>query len=618
MEVNIRQAVQALFHNPSFEMVYFEAFANALDAGATKFSICAHLSCKEDIQNLTLEISDNGEGFTDKRFSKFCNLFDAEEKSHKGLGRLVYLCYFEKVQVESFYEETKYRNFEFSNNFKNHSMVKNVSAHNSGTTLKMYAFMKSRLARWDSVKGNFILNLLLEKFYLRLYKAKRSGHHISINIKTLIDGIDNTSIEWDTNQMPNFNLLEIKKKSDLFESFELYYHVEKLNFDNLSKRKIITAIGVDDRSEVVEVISNDTLPENYEMIFLLISESFNGSIDGSRQNLKIEETKLSTIKKIFREAIADVIKQEIPSIEEKNQKQIASLERNFPHLVGYFEKSEVGYLAYNEVLSKAQNRYFKDQREILNAEHLSDEQFDKSIVMSARSLAEYIIFRQNVIKKLKMLTKKNKESELHNIIAPQHSEFKSENIVQDLYRNNVWLMDDKFMSYCTVLSEAEMTKVINYLTNGKSGEKDEDRPDITLFFSNDPNNSDTKVDVVVVELKRLGLKAEQNSIVEFQLDTRTTQLAKYYKHNIQRMWFYGIVEMDEKYILHLINNGYSPLFSKGNVFYKSKTIQTDLSGTHKVIQNSYIMDYNALIEDADCRNSTFLKIIQNKLAEKSK
>lgn len=39
MEVNIKQALKMFFSNSSFEMIYFEAFANALDAEATEFNI---------------------------------------------------------------------------------------------------------------------------------------------------------------------------------------------------------------------------------------------------------------------------------------------------------------------------------------------------------------------------------------------------------------------------------------------------------------------------------------------------------------------------------------------------------------------------------------------------
>ncbi len=213
---------------------------------------------------------------------------------------------------------------------------------------------------------------------------------------------------------------------------------------------------------------------------------------------------------------------------------------------------------------------------------------------------------------MQALNGKNKEADIHNLIAPKSSEFKDENIITDLYNNNVWIFDDKFMSYYMVLSEAEMSKVINVITQGEVKDNDDDRPDITLFFSENPQIKNAKVDVVVVELKRLGISAEQNSIVEFQLDTRTQRLAEYYGNRIQRMWFYGIVDFDDRYRMHLVNNEFHPLFSNGEIYFRSKTVFLDLNKQQSVIQNAYILDFKAMIEDADSRNSTFLKILRKR------
>lgn len=109
MEVNIKQALKMFFSKSSFEMIYFEAFANALDANATEFTINISLSDYGELQNLVVTLSDNGVGFDDVRFGKFSKLFDVDEQSHKGLGRLVYLCYFDKVQIKSVFDNSKQR-----------------------------------------------------------------------------------------------------------------------------------------------------------------------------------------------------------------------------------------------------------------------------------------------------------------------------------------------------------------------------------------------------------------------------------------------------------------------------------------------------------------------------
>lgn len=83
------------------------------------------------------------------------------------------------------------------------------------------------------------------------------------------------------------------------------------------------------------------------------------------------------------------------------------------------------------------------------------------------------------------------------------------------------------------------------------------------------------------------------------------------------MWFYGIVDFDDRYRMHLVNNGFSPLYSNGEVYFRSKTVYLDLTKQQSVIQNVYILDFKAMVEDANSRNSTFLKILRNRFETSS-
>lgn len=608
MEVNVQKAVKMFFSNSSFEMIYSEAFANALDADANEIRINISLPDPTQIQNLNLDISDNGVGFDDYRFGKFSKLFDVEEQSHKGLGRLVYLCYFERVYVESTYQGgTKKRTFTFNDGFNGENTVEEIEPCPCGSSFFMRGFTGERLYRNDNINPNHIKSLLMENFYMRLYKKRLKNKRIRVFITSHVGDRQDKAIV-DTDDMPDFSILPLEHKLDLFNSVDLYYSVRETKEVG---KKPITAIAVDDRCHKVAIIDDENFPVGYEMIFLLISESFQGAIDEARQNLTLSANDLGKIKRLFREGVANIINERFPRIAAANKKQEESLKNTYPHLSGYFRTSDIGFSSHNDILKDAQEQFFKDQREILSATSLSDEQYEKSLTLAARSLAEYILFRQNVISRMKALDNKNIEADLHNLIAPKGSEFKEGELYKNLYRNNVWVLDDKFMSYCTVLSEAEMSKVIDVITDGEVNDSDNDRPDITLFFSADPTEDNRMLDVVVVELKRLGISPEQNSIVEFQLDTRTQRLAEYYGRRIQRMWFYGIVEFTDKYRMHLVNNGYNPLFSNGSVYFKSKPVYTDLKKSFSVVQNSYIMDFSALVEDANTRNETFLKILKN-------
>lgn len=608
MEVNVKKAIKVFFSKSSFEMIYFEAFANALDAGATEFNIHITMPDWGRLKNMSIELSDNGVGFTDERFNKFKKLLDVEETSHKGLGRLVFLCYFDIVRIQSVYEPGRERIFDFTESFVGDCLINSTESQETGSKLWLMGFNGERLAKNDFINPDYIKNILLENFYMKLYKIKMRRGKMVVNITTTVNGHDDVKV-LDSDSIPEFKMIDLPNPIDLFQSIQLYYYIREL--ERKDERRVITALAVDDRTHQVSIIADENMPYGYEMVFLLMSDTFKGSIDESRQNLTIPEATLNEVKALFRDGIAMVINQVFPEIAEINQHRREGLEKTFPHLSGYFDNNEIGYSSQADVLKKAQDKYFRDQKDILGATDLTPEQFEKSMNLSARALAEYIIFRQNVITKMRSFDKKNLEADIHNLLAPKGSEFKEGELTKDLYSNNVWVLDEKFMSYCTILSEAEMTKVIDVLTEGEVKETDVDRPDIVLFFSGDPTKEGNKVDVVVVELKRLGLKVEQNSIVDVQLQTRTIRLAHYFNKRIQRMWFYGIVEFDENFEGYLVNQGFNPLFSTGSVYFRSKEIFTDKTKSYGVIQNAYMMDYKALVEDANSRNETFLKILQS-------
>ena len=188
MEVEIPQAIKMFFSSSSFEMIYLEAFANALDAGANKFEISVNLDSYNNLSSLEIEMKDNGEGFTDMRFDKFSRLLSVEDKSHKGLGRLVYLCYFDKVEVESTFDETKLRTFTFHSEYVKESKVTEVGKKKSGSILKLKDFNNLRLHKNDYVRAFYIKKILLENFYMKFLTAKLAKKEVKVTIKTKIGG----------------------------------------------------------------------------------------------------------------------------------------------------------------------------------------------------------------------------------------------------------------------------------------------------------------------------------------------------------------------------------------------------------------------------------------------
>jgi phosphoglycerate-specific signal transduction histidine kinase len=83
MNINVENAINLFFPNPSLESVYFEAIANAVDANATNIWIDLSITDFNDVSTFELQITDNGDGFTEKNFYKFSNLLEVDEKTIK-------------------------------------------------------------------------------------------------------------------------------------------------------------------------------------------------------------------------------------------------------------------------------------------------------------------------------------------------------------------------------------------------------------------------------------------------------------------------------------------------------------------------------------------------------
>ncbi|MDR2382883.1 MAG: ATP-binding protein [Prevotellaceae bacterium] len=611
MRVKLNKAVKMFFGNSSLEMVYFEAIANALDAGATKIDIAISIQDYSLPETLVLTIKDNGVGFTDDRFNKFSNLFDVEDTTHKGLGRLVYLCYFEKVLITSSYNDYFCRVFEFSDTFNEESNItKRNNKNNSGTTLSMSGYILTKIAKNDYLQPKYLKNGILNKFYSRLYKLKQSETKIEITISSTVNK-ESATATLSTEEIPKFTPIKVEHSLDFFSNVELYYYIEKTPMEISS---VITAISVDDRTYPIDMIAQENMPIGYKIVFLLFSDYFNGKIDATRETSSISE--LEQVKRLFRDNIAKIINEKLPQITQQNQERKQRLINQFPHLNGYFEIENIGYTSQEDLLKKAQEKFFRAQREILKTSHLTDEQLEQSLELASRTLTEYILFRQNLINKLKTVDRKDKESVIHNLIIPMREQFEKANFDNDLYRNNVWVLDDKYMTYDTILSDTEMSEVIKVITEGEIVEEDGDRPDIAMIFSGNPcdENKSKKVDVVIIELKKKGLPAENNSIVEMQLEKRARKLLQFYKNKIQQIWFYGIVEFDEDYELHL-EADYHRLYSNGKIYYKNKEVVLRTNPRISIPVGVFIMDFDAVVNDADARNSTFLNIIKSKFSK---
>jgi hypothetical protein len=395
----------------------------------------------------------------------------------------------------------------------------------------------------------------------------------------------------------------------LFGSFKLLYSIKQ----TYSEEKIICAICADERTMEMNVVAEKELPRGYKMIFLLYSDYFDGKTDSSREKIELEDDALRQIRKVFIKLIAEVIREEIPSITEENEKTKSTIQSTYPHLQGYIDDETIGLVDKNTVINEAQTKFFYDQKEILEATDLDDEQYSKSLDFSARVLTEYVLYRQKIINKLKKIDKNNKEYEIHNLIVPRNKKYKNGKHITDIYHNNAWVLDDKYMSYSAVLSDKELEEIYPELDvkgSHRFDETDDGKPDLTLVFSRNPNESPV-FDVVIIEFKRLGVQLARKEEVISQLRQRARRLLEFYPNKIQRIWFYGIVDIDRELRVVLKEDRYIKIFSNGEVYYKSQEISINPDTDEMKLADMFILSYQTMLDDAESRNSTFLNILRD-------
>lgn len=311
MNIGITEAIQHFFSNPSFDLIYSEAVANAFDAGAKNINIKIRLDSFNEANTLQLEIEDDGCGFTNKNFEKFSSLLKKSDNSHKGLGRLVYLQYFNNVLIESVYDNKKKRIFTFNESFDGSNFTDEQldEEKNNYTKLIFKNFSNQKLNTYSNVRAISIKEYLLSQFLPRLLSMKETGIRFTIQIETdvLEENRDNQfysdSVSITEADLPEMEEIIIKDTGlDLFDDeLKMLYTV-----DEDYNGRVSTAICVDERAIEIQILKNEKIPEKINGIFLLQSDFFNSKVDDSRQELLLNDYEKKLVEKIFLEKISEV------------------------------------------------------------------------------------------------------------------------------------------------------------------------------------------------------------------------------------------------------------------------------------------------------------------------
>lgn len=237
--------------------------------------------------------------------------------------------------------------------------------------------------------------------------------------------------------------------------------------------------------------------------------------------------------------------------------------------------------------------------------NVSETAYEKSLELSSRTLTEYILYRDKIISRMKEMTADNAESDIHSLIVRGSRRFSQGSMPSEIYQNNAWLLDDKFMVFRTILSEKRMDTVINAIRLDEESTGDTGRPDIAMIFSADPADT-TPVDVVVVEIKKKTDEEKDNFYAVNQLLDRAGKLVKHCP-NVKGS---GITQLCRLMTLQLFD--FDSL--SGRLFLKRPGLLSRIRHPHpdgRVVPTpTFVVSFDAIVADAECRNHTFLEILR--------
>lgn len=528
----------------------FEAVANSMDAiqeeniknGYIRIHVKrdttqANLPSMENCPIKSLEITDNGVGFTEENFVSFTTSDSRHkiDKGAKGIGRFLWLKAFEEVLVCSvfakngkFYE----RKFVFNLSEKGIEEEKLVEVDHSTreTTITLKSFKKDYQERC-SKSITTIANKLIEHCLI---------YFLSDNCPQITVSDDNDSI----------NLNEIYKK-------EISCHItnESLNIKN--KIFIISALRLLESKErqhsiylcangrevisrnISEDIPNlhqklrDNNGNSYVFLVYVSSKYLDESVNPERTSFNlIPKTPLEFPDIVsFEDILKSVIEQtkkylanDLNLVQQEKIKRIADFSKDNPQyklLIKYYPDklelikpnitNEKLDLELHKVYSQIKTELKEQGEKLLKIEvnQINDitsyhEELSKVVSsiteFSQAELACYVAERKLILKLFEDMLKKlanekyQKESQIHDIIFPRNST--SDDIEYE--NHNLWIIDERLAYHKYLASDKELNKLDFVEVDSTKS------PDIVIFnerraFSEGEDPFDS---IVIIEFKR--------------------------------------------------------------------------------------------------------------------
>lgn len=637
VQVAITSITDRLAKNVKFLQPLYEAILNSLEAGAQNIDIeFKHTSNLIDDRDkiVGFSISDDGVGFTQKNIDAFSELWTKNKVDIgcKGSGRFTWLSVFENIKIESYLKDEGVKVFiPFSKSFKKEDVVQEATSVDIQKTIITFTnitkqFYQAETVTERGIDKRFIADIKLIKrsiidyLIIRLFLLKRDGvkFNITLRLDTEVETIGHKDL-------PVLQSKEFPISSEITGHefiFTLYYEFLP---DRKNSKKIYYCAN---KRATKEMDDDDlgfscALPNKDSFIMLLCSDYFDDKDNDARNDLSVLSGHrhpsidipllFSNINPIVKKKMQEIVVETYPEITVINKKEEEDAINERPYLSAFIKSDDDSVKDKKSLITKAEKvfsdvkektqRQFKD---LLSKKTISEDEFTAAIAklsfVAAAELGEYILYRNSIIKALEsaILDQSRKEKFIHEIFMPMRTTTFSADQDKHLL-SNLWLLDDKFMTYSYAASDTAVEAIKNDIAiKNEEKFKEKSRPDLTIFF----NDNDEQRNLVVIEFKGANADKYEKKKALTELPDDVAIIKKHIP-NIMTIWSYVITSIDDEFMESIENQEmYIPLYSKNSdyrIYYKYFPKQN----THE-----FILDLRAITSDAFDRNKVFMDILK--------
>ena len=656
MLVNIERAIKSITEHIDFLQPLYEAIINSFQANADKVEVFFEIDKDQNV--IGYEIKDNGEGFTKENIESFLTLWS----NHKinigalGSGRIMCLKVFDNINIESQTKDMAHEsgiktNIKFNRKFLANTIedIKPTKNH-SNTSYTKTTFKEINEAYLEQIsttkydlkyiEDEIFINIL--PMFIRFFDEKKEfeiliNNNLWINKQNLEDEFNKQKFE-----TKKFNIKTNAENDCVKEvkyEFCLFYRVSQTKDDKDTLKQFY---GASDRY-VKSFSSNiriEKLKNGYSGIFCLTSDYFESRVKDSRKDFVIPQNESNPSKENpitfpeintkLKEKLDEILKEKFPEIEKELEEKKEKIVNSFPHLGRYIKEINSLTISESNIIKQAEEEFNKERKKTRkkveefterlkkNKDKFDEKKFqeitNQFTQVGKEQLADYIGYRQTIIDMLLEIYEKtslNKlafdEADIHNLFMPKS---KTSN---DLftYSNNVWIFDDKFMSYAYSASNKTIEKIVSDVT-GKSIDEiakhhKNQKPDLVMFYS---NPEDEYKDVLLIEFKRLNNELSEKKKAITQLQDYPMYIRKNIE-NIRSIFSYTIIDIDESFREWLTDSQSFDEYSFGDSTNKISSYYRYMSGRDGAINaHLHVIEFSQVLHDADKRNNVFLDILK--------